>query len=228
MIRIFIHSVFLILFSLINLDCGIALTTRATLKLPPQTKTEILRVNVIYGETDRMYGLNLGLANFVQKDLIGIQLGIVNGAEEGTGIQIGAINNSKPSFALLKIGIFNLNFFLDSGRPQPGDTPGSRDHRVKGDLSLSVGVANLASGKVNVGLFNYGYGFNTGLINWNGEGSAVSIGAVNIGETENFQIGILNFCKEGPIPFMIVANYCRSAPTENSSTNENTFVPETK
>lgn len=94
-----------------NFDCGIALTTEATLKLPPQTKAEILRVNLLYGETNRMHGINLGIVNAITERLIGAQLGIVNGAEEGTGIQIGAINNAKPSFVLLKIGIFNLNFF---------------------------------------------------------------------------------------------------------------------
>ncbi|WP_244947465.1 LA_2272/LA_2273 family lipoprotein [Leptospira weilii] len=95
-----------------NFDCGIALTAEATLKLPPKTKTEILRVNLLYGETNRMHGINLGIVNSITERLIGAQLGIVNGAEEGTGIQIGAINNAKPSFVLLKIGIFNLNFFL--------------------------------------------------------------------------------------------------------------------
>lgn len=213
-----------------NFGCGLALTTQKTIKLPPQTKTEIIRINLIYGETNRIYGLNLGLANLVQNELIGAQLGILNGAEEGTGIQIGAINNSKSSFLLLKIGILNLNFFLDSGRPHPGDTSESIKRRVKGDFALSIGAANLASGTVNLGLFNYGYGFNVGLVNWNGEDSAVSIGVVNIGEKENFQIGILNFCKEGLIPFMIVLNYCRprSSQTENSSINEKTYNPESK
>ncbi len=211
-----------------NFDCGLALTTEATLKLPPQTKTEILRVNLLYGETNRMYGINLGIVNSITERLIGAQLGIVNGAEEGTGIQIGAINNAKPSFVLLKIGIFNLNFFLDSGRPLPEDTQESIERRIKGDLALSIGVANLASGRVNVGLFNYGYGLNAGMVNWNAGYSGISIGAVNIGEKENFQIGILNFCKEGLLPFMVVVNYCLPAPIKNPTANENPSDPETQ
>lgn len=211
-----------------NFDCGLALTTEATLKLPPQTKVEILRVNLLYGETNRMYGINLGIVNSITERLIGAQLEIVNGAEEGTGIQIGAINNAKPSFVLLKIGIFNLNFFLDSGRPLPEDTQESIERRIKGDLALSIGVANLASGRVNVGLFNYGYGLNAGLVNWNAEYSGVSIGAVNIGEKENFQIGILNFCKEGLLPFMFVVNYCLPTPIKNPTANENRSDPETQ
>ncbi|WP_061235824.1 LA_2272/LA_2273 family lipoprotein [Leptospira weilii] len=228
MTRTFIHSIFLILFFLMNFDCGIALTTEATLKLPPKTKTEILRVNLLYGETNRMHGINLGIVNAITERLIGAQLGIVNGAEEGTGIQIGAINNAKPSFVLLKIGIFNLNFFLDSGRPLPEDTQESIERRIKGDLALSIGVANLASGRVNVGLFNYGYGLNAGLVNWNAGYSGISIGAVNIGEKENFQIGILNFCKEGLLPFMVVVNYCLPTPIKNPTANENPSDPETQ
>ncbi|WP_205872831.1 LA_2272/LA_2273 family lipoprotein [Leptospira kmetyi] len=210
---IFVHSAILC--------CGVALTTKTTAKLPSDTNTEVLRLNLIYGESKNIYGLNLGIANSVQNDLIGLQIGIVNGAENATGIQIGAINNSRPSFALLKIGIFNLNFFLESGRRQPRDNPESIERRIKGDAGFSVGLVNLASGRLNLGLFNYGYGWNAGLINWNGEDSGVSIGIVNIGEKENFQIGILNFCKEGLFPVMILVNYCSSSPNKNSDKNQN-------
>ncbi|WP_081101374.1 LA_2272/LA_2273 family lipoprotein [Leptospira borgpetersenii] len=63
MIRTFIHSVFIILFCPIIFDCEAALTPKATVKLSPQTKTEILRVNLLYGERNHLYGLNLGLVN---------------------------------------------------------------------------------------------------------------------------------------------------------------------
>ncbi|WP_246838599.1 LA_2272/LA_2273 family lipoprotein [Leptospira stimsonii] len=192
-------------------NCGVALTPRLTAKIPKDTSTELVRINLISGEAGNIYGLNLGLANIVQHDLIGAQIGIINGATSASGIQVGLVNNATPAYGLLKIGVLNLNFFLDSGRSPVEKTLKSSDRRIKGDTGLSIGIANVASGRMNIGLFNYGYGWNIGAINWNGEGSAVSLGVINLGEKENFQIGILNFCKEGPLPFMIVLNYCKPA-----------------
>ncbi|PJZ56772.1 hypothetical protein CH367_14855 [Leptospira barantonii] len=228
MIQKFILYSFIILLYLAIVRCGVALTPKATVKLPPSTKTEILRLNLLYGDSDDIYGLNLGIANVVQNHLIGIQIGVVNGAERATGIQIGAVNNATATWSLLKIGLFNLNFFLDSGRRQPRDTPESIERRIKGDAGFSVGLVNLASGRYNVGLFNYGYGWNVGFVNWNGEDSGVSMGAVNLGEKENFQIGILNFCKEGLLPVMILVNYCSSSPNKNSDTSQKISDPNAK
>lgn len=192
-------------------NCGVALTPRLTAKIPKDTSTELVRINLISGEAGNIYGLNLGLANIVQHDLIGAQIGIINGATNASGIQVGLVNNATPAYGLLKIGVLNLNFFLDSGRSPVEKTLESSDRRIKGDTGLSIGIANVASGRMNIGLFNYGYGWNIGAINWNGESSAVSLGVINLGEKENLQIGILNFCKEGPLPFMIVLNYCKPA-----------------
>lgn len=201
-------------------NCGVALTPRLTAKVPADARTELVRINLFYGEAGNVYGLNLGLANIVEHDLIGAQIGIINGATKASGIQIGLVNNSTPAYGLLKIAALNLNFFLDSGRRSVEESPESRDRRMKGDAGLSIGIANIASGRMNIGFFNYGYGWNLGAINWNDEGSAVSLGVINLGEKENFQIGILNFCKDGPIPFMIVVNYCNSNSTRDSLKRE--------
>ncbi|MDI7196898.1 hypothetical protein QMM61_09315 [Leptospira santarosai] len=43
----------------------------------------------------------------------------------------------------------------------------------------------------------------------------MSVGAINIGKDGSFQVGILNFCKKGPIPIMIIVNYCSEPESKN-------------
>ncbi|EMJ93653.1 hypothetical protein LEP1GSC194_1741 [Leptospira alstonii serovar Sichuan str. 79601] len=186
--------------------------------------------------------------NSVRHHLIGAQIGIINGADDATGAQIGIVNNSNPTYGALKIGLFNFNFSLDRGMPRPGPYEGydqeqenkSRDRK---NFGLSIGAANVMSGRFNLGLFNWGEGLNVGLINLN-EGSSVSLGIVNIGTNlevspkekraisfgifnagshkEEFQIGIVNYCPNNTIPIMIIANYCSKPKPETPSSTPKT------
>ncbi|EKO32077.1 hypothetical protein LEP1GSC163_0495 [Leptospira santarosai str. CBC379] len=81
-----------------------------------------------------------------------------------------------------------------------------------GGFNLSIGAFNLSSRGVNIGILNdNSLGFNVGLIN-SGNG-LLSVGAINIGKDGSFQVGILNFCRKGPI--MIIVNYCSEPESKN-------------
>ncbi|EMO58045.1 hypothetical protein LEP1GSC161_2552 [Leptospira santarosai str. CBC1416] len=208
-----------------------------TAKIPPETETEVFRLNLFYGAAHSLYGANLGLMNLVNR-LIGVQIGIVNVAENSSGVQVGLINNSTTEYAALKIGLFNFDFFLDRGMPGPTPYEGyEKKQKSKTGIGISIGIVNFFSGKFNVGFFNGGEGFNLGLVNWTARNTVnvgivnthanpyllgpkddeltISFGIFNSGtHTEEIQIGIVNYCPNNTIPVMIIANYCskRSQP----------------
>ncbi|UVD77681.1 hypothetical protein LIX27_07705 [Leptospira borgpetersenii] len=205
------NTIFILIVSSFVLHCGIALTPRLTAKFPLETKTEIFRLNLPYGENQNLYGLNVGIVNGVRNDLFGGQLGIANGAHNLIGIQIGAINLTHHKHAGLKIGLVNF------GVPLHGLDP-NHTHKSETGIGISIGVANfeIQSGNIAIGIFNYGAGIGIGIINrsflfpLNSEDTGLNIGIVNISEThqKQFQIGIINYCPNNTIPIMIVANYC--------------------
>ncbi|EMO33310.1 hypothetical protein [Leptospira santarosai] len=62
------------------------------------------------------------------------------------------------------------------------------------------------SGKLKLGLFNMGNDINLGIVNLHSDIKwTISIGAVNIGDEGNLQIGIVNYCPNNTIPVMIIA-----------------------
>ncbi|MDV6237113.1 hypothetical protein CH379_015890 [Leptospira ellisii] len=212
-------------------DCGVALVPRMTVKIPPQTETEVFRLNLLSGDARRLYGINVGVMNSVDR-LIGAQIGMINVAENASGVQIGWINNSTPKRVALKIGLFNFDFFLDRERiPRPTDAERENKNQTEKALSLSIGIVNFFSGKFNLGLFNGGEGFNLGLFNLH-EGNAANFGLINFRTESNFrnrkeddstisfgilnsgtykeelQFGVVNYCPNNTIPILIVANYC--------------------
>lgn len=87
------------LFIFFVFNCGFALTPKANITIPLKTNTEVLRLNLPYGEThNNVYGLNIGLFNFIRNDLIGVQIGIINYCPNNT-ISIMLVENycSSPS-----------------------------------------------------------------------------------------------------------------------------------
>ncbi len=122
----------------------------------------------------------------------GAQVAIVNiSYKDGAGIQTGIINVMIGNSNFLQAGIVNIG---------------------AGGFNLSIGAFNLSSRGVNIGILNdNSLGFNVGLIN-SGNG-LLSVGAINIGKDGSFQVGILNFCKKGPI--MIIVNYCSEPESKN-------------
>ncbi|WP_232422625.1 LA_2272/LA_2273 family lipoprotein [Leptospira santarosai] len=171
-----------------------------TAKIPPETETEVFRLNLLYGEVDNLYGFNVGLYNHID-EMIGAQIGILNTVHDPIGIQIGAINGVIAVHDIqtgLKIGFFNFGFILESNNPV--------DYLPKyRKISASVGLVNMMNGKLKLGLFNMGNGINLGIVNLHSDDRwTVSIGAVNIGKYGNhLQIGIVNYCPNNTIPVMI-------------------------
>ncbi|WP_061235827.1 LA_2272/LA_2273 family lipoprotein [Leptospira weilii] len=218
-LSIFRLSFFWIFFN----NCGLGGYNGEIIKVPFNTKTEVIRVNLVYGEVHNLYGLNIGLINSVYNRLIGAQVGIINSSKNKTGgTQIGLINHADEGI-IIQIGGANGFQGYDGAALQIGlyNTKNDRDNK---GLSLSIGGWNQntiggATGFVNqntiglnLGIFNFeSKGFNLGFINDHSKG--LSIGIVNTGEDRDFLIGIFNFCTEGPFPIMIVLNYC-SKPAE--------------
>ncbi|WP_423249479.1 LA_2272/LA_2273 family lipoprotein [Leptospira interrogans] len=233
-------NAFLILYVIPMLNCGVALTSEKTIKIPPKTQTEVFRLNLIHGNVENLYGLNVGIFNSVNNSMIGAQVGIVNLSDKNTyGWQFAIINmaekkglfkiqtgianlltGTQKNSAGLQVGIFNLgtNIFpdikLNERRGGFYLTIGVGNYETNG---LMIGAINLSSKGINVAVINKNTeGFNLGIINLQ-EGSAFSIGAVNIGSSRDvgFQIGIINYCPNNTIPIMLVANYC-SSPSPQS------------
>ncbi|EMF92010.1 hypothetical protein LEP1GSC005_2060 [Leptospira santarosai str. ST188] len=207
-------SFFLIASWILVGNCGVALTSETYVKVPPktetETETEVFRLNLLYGEVEKLYGVNVGLYNHAA-DLIGAQIGLLNTVHDPIGVQIGAINGVIAVHDIqtgLKIGLFNFGFILESNNPV--------DYLPKyRKISASVGLVNMMSGKLKLGLFNMGNDINLGIVNLHSDSKwTISIGAVNIGDEGNLQIGIVNYCPNNTIPVMIIANYCskRSQP----------------
>lgn len=86
-------NAFLILYVIPMLNCGVALTSEKTIKIPPKTQTEVFRLNLIHGNVENLYGLNVGIFNSVNNSMIGAQVGIVNLSDKNTyGWQFAIIN----------------------------------------------------------------------------------------------------------------------------------------
>ncbi len=141
--------------------------------------------------------------------LFKIQTGIANlltGTQKNSaGLQVGIFNLGTNIFPDIKLNERRGGFYL---------TIGVGNYETNG---LMIGAINLSSKGINVAVINKNTeGFNLGIINLQ-EGSAFSIGAVNIGSSRDvgFQIGIINYCPNNTIPIMLVANYC-SSPSPQS------------
>ncbi|EMK09592.1 hypothetical protein LEP1GSC066_2639, partial [Leptospira sp. serovar Kenya str. Sh9] len=196
-------------------------------------------LNLLHGDTKNLYGLNVGIFNFVYYNMIGAQVGIVNSSSNKTSgwqfaiinmaeknglfkIQTGIANllsGTQKDSAGLQVGILNLgtNLFpdIELNKRRGGFylTIGVGNYETNG---LTIGAINLSSKGMNVGIFNRDTeGFNLGITNFQ-EGLSFSIGAINIGSSKSIglQIGIINYCPNNTFPIMIMANYCSKPKSE--------------
>lgn len=51
-----------------------------------------IRLSPIYGRCENLVGMDLGLVNTVEKDLIGLQVGFLNTTSRARGVQVGLFN----------------------------------------------------------------------------------------------------------------------------------------
>ncbi|PJZ52640.1 hypothetical protein CH380_14405 [Leptospira adleri] len=172
------------------------------IKIPKKSDVEILRINLIHGRAEYLFGLNVGISNEVRSNLTGIQIGILNKANNGTiPIQIGVYNRLDGVGYAIRMGVMNSGGRFSMLNPEKnmpiyllgGFTIGALN--VESDGGFNIGIANIFSGGVNVGLFNL---FVQGI----------NIGFFNDAFGTSLNIGILNYCEFGPLPVMILANYC--------------------
>ena len=115
-----------------------------------------VRLNLLYGRTETLQGLDLGSCNRVRRDLAGVQLGLANATDAtARGAQVSLGNEARATFEGAQVGVGNL---------------------VKGGLSgLQVGVANRAAETtgLQIGLANRAErlrGLQLGLFNIHDEG----------------------------------------------------------
>jgi hypothetical protein len=110
-----------------------------------------LRLNVVYGVQQRVFGLDAGLFNEVGENLSGIGVGILNIArKDASGFQAGAANTVSGEFRGLQVAFANHN---------EGNLAGAQigaGNVTQGGFGLQVGVYNHASSLkgVQIGLFN--------------------------------------------------------------------------
>ncbi|AVV80368.1 LA_2272/LA_2273 family lipoprotein [Leptospira santarosai] len=227
--RLFLCYAFLFALCVSIFGCGVALTPRQTAKIPPKTETEVFRLNLFDGEVKNLYGVNIGLLNRVLENLVGLQVGGANVADGKTSVQVGgrAVRENKEVY-VAQIGGVNIadgNVYA----AQVGFL-----NKSAGGFTIQTGVANMVesesktNGGLQLGIYNEvtegnrisdkGYYVTAGVYNNGGKGgvkigvlnispSGLSIGAINVGESDNFLIGILNFCDDFPT-VMIGFNYC--------------------
>ncbi|EMM84689.1 hypothetical protein LEP1GSC039_2883 [Leptospira santarosai str. 2000027870] len=227
--RLFLCYAFLFALCVSIFDCGVALTPRLTAKIPPKTETEVFRLNLFDGEVKNLYGVNIGLLNRVLENLVGLQVGGANVADGKTSAQvggrtvrenkevyvaqIGGVNIADGNVYAAQVGFLNKSaggFTIQTGAANMVE---SENNNTNGGLQLGiyneVTEGNRISDEgyyVTAGVYNNGGGgVKIGVLNISPSG--LSIGAINVGESDNFLIGILNFCDGFPT-VMIGFNYC--------------------
>lgn len=196
----------------------------------PQSNWNVygLRLNLLFGQSFAVYGLDLGLAgrcrnkfvglaaqtfNWIENDMTGAQFGglanVVNG--NACGLQLGgAANCNHGGFTGLQAAFVNYD----------GAYVGAQLGALNWNKSVSVG-AQFAIANIDVNEF---HGFSLGAINYTGKLVGAQMGVVNVvSETahgvqlglfnatpalQGLQIGLLNVIGNGMLPIMPIINGC--------------------
>lgn len=94
-----------------------------------------IRLSPIYGRCNNLVGMDLGLFNTVEKDLVGLQVGFLNSASRVRGVQAGLFNTA---YYLKGVQIGLINY-------------------AEGAKGLQIGVINVIS-NTTPGMFPFIYG----------------------------------------------------------------------
>ncbi len=186
-----------------------------------------LRLNLIYGESFGMYGLDLGLVgytrdsgaglsvypgvNWTENDYTGLQLAGLSNVTCGNGAGLslsGIVNYTRGRYTGGQIALINYDGeFL-------GAQIGGFNYDKGVCWGFQLGLANAAVNEYHgwsFGLVNYAerlYGFQFGGVNIAAEnGRGIQLGLFNC--AENFigmQIGLLNIIGNGDLPIMPILN----------------------
>ncbi len=186
-----------------------------------------IRLNLIYGRSQNVYGIDVGLVGLNNADMAGVEIegfNWIGGSQYGLGV--GAIGNvvMKHAYGLQIGGIINRFVdesagvalgLLDFTIGYTGVQIGALTWDAANMEGLQLGVANVARKDLSgaqVGAVNYVNGNMTGaqvgVINTvGGIASGVQIGAFNAAQNlTGVQIGILNINAESKWPMMVLVN----------------------
>ncbi len=67
-----------------------------------------MRLNLLYGRNMSVWGADLGIANTAEKEVCGVQAGLLNGPGKIRGISAGVINSAENAKGL-QAGVFNIS-----------------------------------------------------------------------------------------------------------------------
>lgn len=94
-----------------------------------------IRLSPIYGRCENLVGMDLGLVNTVEKDMIGLQVGFLNTTSRARGVQVGLFN---CAYYLKGVQIGFINY-------------------AEGAKGLQIGVINVIT-NTTPGMFPFIYG----------------------------------------------------------------------
>lgn len=196
----------------------------------PQSNWNVfgLRLNLLFGQSFAVYGLDLGLAgrcrnkfvglaaqtcNWIENDMTGAQFGGLANVVKGNtcGLQVGGLANcDHGSFIGLQAAFLNYDGALG------GVQLGAVNWNKSVSAGAQIGVAN-----IDVNEF---HGFSLGAINYTGKLVGLQLGAVNVVSEsgrgvqlgvfnaapvfQGLQIGLLNVIGNGTLPIMPIINGC--------------------
>jgi hypothetical protein len=196
---------------------------------PKETNVAGLRLDLVYGENNKVWGVGFGLWN-ISEEFRGIEAGVANSSGDTYGIQVGFSNSARNDAVALQWGILNAageNFVgIQVGALNDTSSIVYGANEVSG---IQVGILNAsilpfapwapkeddAMGRtsfsgIEIGAINAKQevcGLSVGLINASRSTTGVQVGAVNYAaELKGLQLGLLNFNDSGALAFFPVMN----------------------
>lgn len=204
------------------LEIGIA----SPIQLPPASWiVGGVRLDLFYGDSYELYGIDLGLVGRTRKDFWGIALNGVNWNDGNAyGVQLGALANSSLSsvYGVQLASVVNYVYnemrgvqlaFVNQNGPfyglQFGALNWNRGISYGGQIGLVNSDVNEFNG-ASIGLINYAVrssGAQIGVVNVSFAGEGLQLGVFNAAESfEGVQIGVLNIIQKGAMPIMCIVN----------------------
>ena len=166
-----------------------------------------LRVNVLYGGSANLSGVDVGLVGSAEA-VGGIQSSLVNISEELVGVQIAGVHNRSERVVGLQITPL-VNEAYDLTGLQTGL------------LNFNRGGRGWQAGLLNSNRAESLGSWQAGFLNINRGGLGWQIGFLNINRGgQGLQIGPLNFNKGGWLPFFPIVNFGLGSAPEESTASE--------
>jgi hypothetical protein len=173
-----------------------------------------LDVNVVYGDCNKMYGLEVaGLANTARLDMLGLQAsaGCNFANRDAIGAQVALVNlGNRTTYGLSLDAVGLRRDFLGLGVDA---LIGAYDSEFYGVEVAGLGSAvreDMWGWQIAAGA-NFArrvHGFQTAIFNMTEELRGAQLGLVNYASTcsAGFQIGLLNFIMDNQIPVLPIFN----------------------